>query len=364
NPSSPEAALALLDFYNQYGALLDASNFDFSIQMMKKGLLGDVLLMQPLFAGGRIVNGNKLAKLGVTSANYQYQMAEKEVMLTIETYYWNIISLQEKLKMLQQSENLLDTIYYQVEGAIQNDLALQNDKMKVKLKRDELRLNRKKLENGMNISKQLLCQFIGIDNHEDIILLDTLNTNEITLQNMSIAPDVTSLPEYKLLDLNVQAKKYQQKMTLGESMPQIAVGAAYLYYNLNESHNNNMALVASLSIPISDWWKTSHNYKKQKIDLEVAEKTRQDVAQKLDLQTQQFINEITEAYEEMHYWEKAIVESTENYRIVNNYYLCSMNTISDLLEAQTTLQSTKNQYIESCINYKIKSLKYLQLFSN
>jgi hypothetical protein len=39
--------------------------------MLEKGIIGAVSAAQPLFAGGQIINGNRLAKLGVEVAELQ-----------------------------------------------------------------------------------------------------------------------------------------------------------------------------------------------------------------------------------------------------------------------------------------------------
>ena len=62
-------------------------------------LLAGVLGL-PVFAGGRIINGNKLARAGVEASEIQKQISENNVELTATQYYWQIISLKEKQRTL------------------------------------------------------------------------------------------------------------------------------------------------------------------------------------------------------------------------------------------------------------------------
>lgn len=71
-----------------------------SMGMIKNGLVGNVMAMQPIFAGGQIINGNKLAKVGVEASRIQLEASEDEVELTTEQYYWQVVSLKEKLVTL------------------------------------------------------------------------------------------------------------------------------------------------------------------------------------------------------------------------------------------------------------------------
>jgi hypothetical protein len=50
------------------GMVADHFTFDAELRMFDRGAFANALLTQPIFAGGRIVNGNKLAKLGIEAA--------------------------------------------------------------------------------------------------------------------------------------------------------------------------------------------------------------------------------------------------------------------------------------------------------
>ena len=59
---------------------------DMSMSMMKDGVVGGVSATLPLFAGGQIVNGNKLAKVSEEVCRTRYRLSENEVRLTTEKY--------------------------------------------------------------------------------------------------------------------------------------------------------------------------------------------------------------------------------------------------------------------------------------
>ena len=59
-----------------------------SISMMKNGTIGSLMAVQPVFAGGQIINGNKLAKVGEEVSRLQLKLSENEVEKTAEQYFW------------------------------------------------------------------------------------------------------------------------------------------------------------------------------------------------------------------------------------------------------------------------------------
>lgn len=59
-----------------------------SMSLPKNGIMGGVTATQPVFAGGQIVNGNRLAETGVEEGRIRQEESENEVRLTVEQYYW------------------------------------------------------------------------------------------------------------------------------------------------------------------------------------------------------------------------------------------------------------------------------------
>ena len=109
-----------------------------SISMMKNGTIAGVQAVQPVFAGGQIINGNKLAKVGEDVSRLQLQLSENEVEKTAEQYFWQLASLQEKMKTINAAEALLADIYKDVDVAVRAGVALRNDLIRVQLRQNEI----------------------------------------------------------------------------------------------------------------------------------------------------------------------------------------------------------------------------------
>ena len=82
---------------------------------------------QTVYAGNRIKTGNELAKLNIDVKEKQQKLAQKEVLLKTEKEYWQVITLQEKLKTVESYENFLKKLHKEVSDAKKNGLAIRND---------------------------------------------------------------------------------------------------------------------------------------------------------------------------------------------------------------------------------------------
>ena len=83
---TPELGAALMQSFPPE-ALAALAN-PMSISMMKNGTIAGVVAVQPLFLGGQIINGNKLAKIGEEVSVLHQQLSENEVEKNTEQYYW------------------------------------------------------------------------------------------------------------------------------------------------------------------------------------------------------------------------------------------------------------------------------------
>ncbi|MDD5696330.1 MAG: TolC family protein, partial [Bacteroidales bacterium] len=120
-----------------------------SLGMMEDLTTAAVTAVQPLYSGGRILYGNRLAKLGADVSEQKLAMSTDEALFKTEQQYWQIISLREKLKTIDAYDRLLDTLYKDVNSAHKAGLINYNDVLKVTLKQSEMKMNRLQLENGI-----------------------------------------------------------------------------------------------------------------------------------------------------------------------------------------------------------------------
>lgn len=329
--------------------------------MAKNGVMGGVTAVQPVFAGGQILNNNKLAALAVEVSRYQMKQSENEVLLTVEQYYWLHVSLQEKRKTVSLLETLIDNLYKDVEVSVRAGVANRNELLQVQLKKNSIASDRLKVDNNLRLSKMLLSQYIGLP-EDDFTVQATLqeplpSPETYRIDLMSALPTTVA---YKLLDKNVEASRLQYKLKVGQNLPSVGIGAGYMYHNILDTDHSFGMIFATVSVPLTDWWGGSHAIRKQKLQLKAAEYTRQDTNEKLLLQMQKLWNELEEAYEQAKISEESVKTAEENVRLSTDYYQVGTETLSDLLNAQSLLQQSRDQYTDDYTNYLIKRTEYLQ----
>ena len=207
----------------------------------------------------------------------------------------------------------------------------------------------------------VLAQYIGVA--EDDFLVRSYLQEPLPLPETYRVDPIAALPNtvgYKLLDKQVEASRLQYKLKVGQNLPSLGIGAGYMYHNILDTDHSFGMIFATVSIPITDWWGGSHAIRKQKLQLKAAEYTRQDSNEKLVLQMQKLWNELEEAYKQVKLSEESIATAEENVRLSTAYYQAGTETLSELLDAQSLLQQSRDQYTDDYTSYLIKRTQYLQ----
>lgn len=198
------------------------------MSLLKNGIVGGVSASMPLFAGGQIVNANKLSKVNVEATRLQRSLSVNEVKLTTERYFWQIVKLKEMLNTLSSVEKQLESIRKDVEVSVSAGVTNRNDLLQVQLRKSETRSSRISVENALAISRNLLAQYIGC-------VSDTIDVAYTLDGALPASPDAlfrapeTSLVltcEYGLLQQNMKVSRLQYKMSVGRNLPTVAIGEA------------------------------------------------------------------------------------------------------------------------------------------
>ena len=331
-----------------------------SISMMKNGTLGSVMAVQPVFAGGRIVNGNKLAKVGEDVSRLQLQLSANEVEKTAEQYFWQLASLQEKMNTIAAVDTLLADIYKDVEVAVRAGVAMRNDLLQVQLRQNDIASQKLKLQNGITIVRLLLSQYCGLRDTSFAITFQTPSSEAEMLHVSCLMFNVNGLPEFQLLQKQVEATRLQHRMAVGENLPNLAVGAGYTYHNLMENNHSFGMVFATISVPITDWWGGSHAIKRRKIEHQKAQEQLADNTQLLQIRMQNAWNGVEESRQQLLLAQRSIEQAEENLRLNRNYYRAGTSRMSDLLEAQLLYQQSRDKHTDAFADYQNKLLEYRQ----
>lgn len=334
------------------------------IGLMRNGTAAGLTAVQPVFMGGQIVNGNKLAKVGVTAADLQRQLTEREVRLTTDQYYWNVVTLQEKLRTLQQTQQMLRSLEKDVRTSVSAGVALRNDLLQVQLKENQTEAAILEVANGIKESQLVLAQYIGLpDSSFAVSGLEADDSTFVLPVALRKDPSVaaSNMAESRLLEQNVQGAVLNRKLEVGKHLPAVAVGAGYDYTRMVHKDNSFGMVFATVAIPISDWWGGSHAIRRRKMEEQEAREQLADKQQLLSIKVEKSWDDVTVAYQKTLIARRSIEQSQENLRLNEQFYHAGTGKMTDLLEAQRQVQQNRDSWVDAVAAYQLRLAEYEEM---
>ena len=349
-------ASQLVPEINQLGqGLVDALHTD-----TRNTTAAAIMLTQPLYMGGKIVAYNNITRYAEQIAKAQSDQKMQELVVQVETAYWQIVSLESKRELALGYKKLIDTLDYNVEQLIEGGLATKADGLSVKVKKNEADVTLIQIDNGLALSRMLLCQLCGIDVNTEVHPTDDVMTMPLGSAALPAADCVgiamESRPELRALSLLTKVNNEKVKVVRSDFLPKVALNAGYLWsnpsvYNSFERKFKGMWSVGVMvNVPLINWGEGCYKVRAAKTEARISELTLEDVREKIELQTTQCSQKLLEATNREETAQRSMAEAEENLRFANLGLSEGVIPVSNVLAAQTAWLSARSTVIAARID--------------
>ena len=207
---NPAAVLpALASPVNQFGqSVTDAFRTD-----TRNMWAGTVQLCQPLYMGGAIRAAHRMAEIGQSMADSRIDQQTQKTIYDIDKTYWLVVSLRQKQRLAESYRDLVVRLDQDVHKMISEGVATRADGLKVDVRVNEAEMQITQVENGLSLSRMLLCQLCGMPVDTDFVLEDEDNSGEWRDESR-YQEDRTIRPELRLLEDAVDLSRQSEKLIL------------------------------------------------------------------------------------------------------------------------------------------------------
>ena len=340
----------------------------FSYSEFNRAYAANVTLTQPLYAGGQIRAGNKLAKIGQEAAELQLRMQEKDVLQKVTECYWQIASVRYNLATLEAAEKQLDAVCDMVSNYVNAGVTTRNDLLRVELRQQELASSHLKLENAEHVLLLLLAQQIGLGGKQIDIDIQSMEPRNPADVRVDASDAVAIREETALLEKQVEANEWQVRLERGKYLPSVAVGA--LGYNMGmgglsenvrkyvDTNQTNGLVFGTVSVPILSWWGGKHAIRRTQLKLEQSRNQAMDVREQLAVDVESSWSNLSEAYRQIDIARASVTSAEENLRMSTDQYKAGTLLLSDLLDAETLHRQARSQLSDALATYQVRLAEY------
>ena len=326
---------------------------------------GTVMVTQPVFLGGSIVALNKLADINEDMTLNSADAKRQAILYNTDQAYWQVVSLKHKKRLAESYLELVRKFDGDVQKMIEQGVATRSEGLSVSVKVNEAELTLQKVDNGLVLSKMLLCQRIGLPLDADISLADE-DAEHLTIVALEPQANATQAvenrPEMKMLGNAVDMSKQVTNILKAGNLPQVALMGGYIVSNPNvlngfEKKFRGMWNVGVLvRVPLWNWGDVAYKVRASKGATAIAQLEREEARELMELQVSQNSFKVDEANKRLVMAQTGIEKANENLRTANLGFSEGVISPTVVLEAQTAWLQAQSQLIDAEIDVKMSQV--------
>ncbi len=323
---------------------------------------GAVMARQPIYMGGAIVAANKMADIAEQMAVNDTEGKRQNIIYAIDETYWLIVSLEQKKKLAVNYSELVKQLSHDVHKMIDEGIATRADGLKVDVRMNEAEMQIMQVDNGLTLTKMLLCQMCGIPVDSPITLADENVDNIAVYDDMTGLANINAIenrPELRMLQNAIDLSRQSTKLVRAEYLPHIALTGGYLVSNPNvfNGFQNKFSGVwnigVMMQIPVWNWFDGVYKVRASKTATTIARMEMNDAMEKINLQIAQSRFKISEANKKLAMSIKNVESAEENLRCANIGFREGVMESTDVMLAQTAWQAAQSKKIDAEIELKL-----------
>lgn len=326
---------------------------------------GAATLTQPLFMGGKIMAYNKITKYAERLAASQHAAGMQDVIMSTDQAYWQVISLVNKKRLAESFVELVRRLDSDVNKMQEEGVATRADALSVRVKVNEAEMALVQAEDGLSLSKMVLCQLCGLPLDAEIRLADE-DMKDLALPGAFTESNVSTAlaNREELKSLELASEIYRQKVNVARAgyLPSIGLTASYLFTNpslfngFENKFRGTWGIGVVVSIPVFHWGENIYKVRAAKAEANISRYRLEDAREKIELQVTQSSYKVNEAAKRLAMAEKNMEKAEENLRYANFGFKEGVIPTSNVLEAQTAWLSAQSGKIDAQIDLKMSEI--------
>ena len=329
---------------------------------------------QVIYAGGAIISGIEMAKLGRQLAELDVAKNRQEVRFLLTGYFLDLYKLQNQSHVIAKNIELTEKIIEQMKTRREQGTVLKNDITRYELQLQSLRLAKTKVDDTQKIIRHQMATTIHLPEKENFEV-DTQSLKEDGMVLKALTSEESWQQIAAKYNINIQQASLATKMaeqkirnTRAASLPSVSVIAEnnlfgpYTSDLIPKNANVNVWFVGiGVKYNLSSIWKNKHDIRKARYESVKARENIQLTREGIENAVQQNYTNLLTSSVEVQTQEKQVELADQNYHVVKNRYDNDLALLTDMLDASNMKLSAEMDLVNARINmlYNYFKLKYI-----
>jgi outer membrane protein TolC len=312
--------------------------------------------------GGAIVAMNKMADLGEDLAAKSADARRQETLYQIDQAYWQVVSLRHKQKLAESFLELVKKLDGDVQKMIQEGVATRSEGLSVSVKVNEAEMAVMKVNDGLTLSKMLLCQLCGLPVEEQVTLADEETEDIATVgiaETFQKSDYLENRPELKMLQNVVDINHQATNLLKAGNLPQVLLVGGYsasnpnVYNGFQRKFSGAWNIAVLMRVPIWNWGDVAYKVRAAKGATTIATLEMEEAREKMELQVNQSNFRVNEANKKLLLAQASQQRADENLRMATLGFQEGVISSTTVMEAQTAWLQAQSQRIDAEIDVQL-----------
>jgi outer membrane protein len=327
-------------------------------------LYGSANVSVPIYSEGRIKYGIKSAEYLVEASKLNSENDKNAIAYNISQAYNNLFKANEVVKLLKEnltSSQKRDQSFIKLEN---NGVIARNDRLKAQLQTSNIELQLMEAENNYSIANINMDLLLGLpDNTEIEVDSNYIGEDDLTKPDdyyLNLARE--SRNDLKALDYQRRAAELGSKSAKAENLPSLAFTGGYVAADIPKllTITNAVNVGVGIQYNLSNIWKKNSSYVQAKAKEQELAANNDLLNDNITLEVRRDYQNDLFAHKKIDVYQRALEQAEENYRITLNKYNAGLETITNLLDADTAKITANVNVVTSKADAALAHKKLLQ----
>jgi len=293
----------------------------------------------PVFAGGRIRYGIEASRFLAQATRLDADNNKEEVIQNTIEAFINLYKAKSSVSLVQENLAEAQQRVKDFSNLEKNGVLARNDLLSAQLQASNFELGLLDAENNWKLANVSMNILLGLPENLELVPDSSMIDQNFAVQPLDeyLQTAYTKRTDLAALDLRKKASESAIKSAKGDYYPSLAVTGGYIAADIPEviSITNALNIGVGVSYNIGSLWKTKAKVQQAEARAKQAEIGESQLNDNIRLDVNHAYLNFLSSQKKIEVYEKAVEQAVENYRIVKNKYNNSLETTTDLLDANT-----------------------------
>lgn len=335
-----------------------------------------ISLTQNLFDKS-VLTGMNAARATKEFYKLSAQLTEEQVIEQVAINYYQVLVQRQQVGVLDSTIKNTQKVERVLEGQYKNGLAKKIDVDRIAVNISNLQSQRQQLLNGVALLENQLKFYMGMPINTPITIPDeeirSMHPQAVALAETINVDDRT---EVRLLKQQEDLLNFQKESIQSEYYPSLSLSGNYSYQGMgntvplfkgtNKGVNwfDAASVSLNLRIPLFNGGATKSRIRQTEVSIKKLNEDIANTSLALNLAYENAKTQINNSIITLNAQNKNVQLAEEVYRNTQNNYNNGLATLTDLLNAETSLTEANNNYSSALLNYRVAEIQLIKSQGN